>query len=180
MQPVGARRSPDQKTLIAPAVVYNYGFIKDWELVLQSQLETTLSPSGTTNLTESGAFLKHVLRPGSLQDRTGPSIATEFGVGYNSTLTLVVSGPDVQATAEKVGSAVKSVKYVNPTSVFVSPKPRRTVQASRRRCVLNTKVSNEWSSTTSFLRAGGAQSLKNPRWRRQKKTSAQAWEDQLF
>ena len=31
-------------------------------------------------MTTSGTFLKHVLRPGSLQDKSGPSIATEFGV----------------------------------------------------------------------------------------------------
>src|ERR1043165_4375985 len=60
-QPAGVARSPDQKTLIAPAVVYNYGFAKNWELVLESQVETPLSPSGTSNLTSSGIFLKHVL-----------------------------------------------------------------------------------------------------------------------
>jgi hypothetical protein len=35
---------------------------------------------GPPNLTAAGAFLKHVLQPGSLQDKTGPSVATEFGV----------------------------------------------------------------------------------------------------
>jgi len=79
-QPAGGIRSGSQKTLIAPAAVVNYGFIKDWELVLESQVETPLSPSGPTALTTSGTFLKHVLRPGSLQDKAGPSIATEFGV----------------------------------------------------------------------------------------------------
>jgi hypothetical protein len=80
LQPAGVMRSTDQKSLIAPVVVYNYGFAKDWELVLESQLETPLSPSGSSNLTSSGAFLKHVLRSGTLQDQSGPSIATEFGV----------------------------------------------------------------------------------------------------
>jgi putative drug exporter of the RND superfamily len=50
-------------------------------------------------------------------------IAQGFGVGYNSTLTLVVHGPDVQATAEKVGAAVKGVHDVDPSSVFVPAKP---------------------------------------------------------
>jgi hypothetical protein len=80
LQPAGGRRTDDQKTLIAPATVINYGFAEHWELVLESQLETPLSPSGTSSLTSSGVFLKHVLRPGVLQDQTGPSIATEFGV----------------------------------------------------------------------------------------------------
>ncbi len=38
-QPAGVRRTDDQKTLIAPATVINYGFAKHWELVLESQLE---------------------------------------------------------------------------------------------------------------------------------------------
>ena len=70
----------EQNQLIAPAVVYNYGFLKDWEAVLESQLQTPFSPSGPTNLSASGAFLKYIIRPGVLQDQTGPSIATEFGV----------------------------------------------------------------------------------------------------
>ena len=31
-------------------------------------------------MTDNGVFLKNVLRPGSLQDKSGPSIATEFGL----------------------------------------------------------------------------------------------------
>ena len=86
LQPAGVARSSGQKMLIAPAVVYNYGFIKDWELVLESQLETPLSPSGTSALAQSGVFLKHVLRRGTLQGQTGPSVATEFGVLLPDTL----------------------------------------------------------------------------------------------
>jgi hypothetical protein len=86
LQPAGVAHSPGQKTLIAPAFVYNYGFVKDWELVLEGQLETPLAPSARSVLTESGAFLKHVLRPGTLQDQAGPSVATEFGVLLPDTL----------------------------------------------------------------------------------------------
>ena len=46
-------------------------------------------------------------------------IARGFGVGYNSTLTLVVSGPQVQQTAEQVAGAVKNVPNVDPSTVFV-------------------------------------------------------------
>jgi hypothetical protein len=80
LQPAGVRREPSQKTLIAPAAVVNLGLKNDWEAVLQGQLETPLSPSGPSSLTEAAMFLKHVLRPGSLQDKSGPSVATEFGV----------------------------------------------------------------------------------------------------
>jgi hypothetical protein len=35
--PAGYRRSQDEHTLIAPAYVINYGFTKDWELVLEEK-----------------------------------------------------------------------------------------------------------------------------------------------
>lgn len=79
-QPAGVMRSNEQKTLIAPATVLNFGLVKNWEAVLEGRFETPLSPSGPTSLTDAGAFLKYVLRPGVLQDQAGPSIATEFGV----------------------------------------------------------------------------------------------------
>jgi len=50
-------------------------------------------------------------------------IAQGFGVGYNSTLTLVVDAKDPQALATKVGETVRTVKDVDPASVFVAPKP---------------------------------------------------------
>jgi hypothetical protein len=37
-------------------------------------------PWRSTELIDAGAFLKHVVVPGSLQDKTGPSVATEFSV----------------------------------------------------------------------------------------------------
>jgi hypothetical protein len=80
LQPAGAQWSQGQNQLIAPAVVLNYGFLENWEAVLEGQLQTPFSPSGPTTLAASGAFLKHIIRPGSLQDQLGPSIATEFGV----------------------------------------------------------------------------------------------------
>ncbi len=79
-QPAGVLRESSQKTLLAPATVLNFGLSKDWEAILQGQFETPLSPSGPSSLSEAGVFLKHVLRPGSLQDKSGPSVATEFGV----------------------------------------------------------------------------------------------------
>jgi len=80
LQPAGRLRESGTTTLIAPATVVNYGLSEGWEAVFEGQGQTPLSPSGPTSLTAAGAFLKHVLRPGSLQDKTGPSIATEFGV----------------------------------------------------------------------------------------------------
>src|SRR6202795_1337162 len=80
LQPAGRLRDETGTSLIAPAAVFNYGFSEGWEAVLEGQGQTPLSPSGPTSLTAAGAFLKHVLQPGSLQDKSGPSVATEFGV----------------------------------------------------------------------------------------------------
>src|SRR6476661_5221118 len=74
LQPAGGKSSGGQKTLIAPATVLNYGFAKGWEAVLEGRLETPLPASGPTTFTDGGAFLKHILRPGVLQDQEGPSI----------------------------------------------------------------------------------------------------------
>jgi hypothetical protein len=79
LQPVGGMQAGPQSTLIAPAVVYNYGFAERWEMVLQTQGETPLSPGGPSSLAASGAFLKYVIQPGVLQGQSGVSIATEFG-----------------------------------------------------------------------------------------------------
>jgi len=46
-------------------------------------------------------------------------IAQGFGPGYNSTLTLVVDGPQAQATAETVGTALTRVPNVDTRSIFV-------------------------------------------------------------
>ena len=69
-----------QRTLVAPTVVLNYGLAPRWEAVLEGQAAHGLSDeSNGTSLVGAGAFLKGVLREGSLQGKSGPSIATEFG-----------------------------------------------------------------------------------------------------
>jgi hypothetical protein len=80
LQPAGRLREVGSTTLVAPATVVNYGLSEGWEAVFEGQGQTPLSPSGPSGLTAAGAFLKHILQPGSLQDKTGPSVATEFGV----------------------------------------------------------------------------------------------------
>src|SRR5258705_11304241 len=80
LQPAGLLKDASGKTLIAPAARFNYGYTENWEAVLEGQFENPLSPSGPASLRAAGAFLKGVLREGSLQDKIGPSVATEFGV----------------------------------------------------------------------------------------------------
>jgi hypothetical protein len=140
LQPAGVERSSRQKTLIAPAVVYNYGFIKDLELVLVSQLETPLASSGPSILTDSGIFLKHVLRQGTLQDQAGLSIASEFGVllpdtlrpgGTGASATLIISqrwdwgtvhlNAETLWTRDQRAGAFTSVIFEGPSKWTVRP-----------------------------------------------------------
>jgi hypothetical protein len=78
--PAGLLRQGAERTLVAPAVILNLGLIDRWELVLQGEAETAISGARGTSLVGNGVFLKSVLREGVLQDKTGPSIATEFGL----------------------------------------------------------------------------------------------------
>jgi hypothetical protein len=78
-QPFGLQRDSMQTTLIAPAVRFNWGFAERWELVVEGQFETPLSPGGVSSLVANAAFLKWVVKPGVLQGQSGVSIATEFG-----------------------------------------------------------------------------------------------------
>ena len=80
MQPAGILKDASGTTLIAPATRFNFGLTETWEAVLEGQIQSPLSPSGPSTLTAAGAFLKGVLREGSLQNKSGVSVATEFGV----------------------------------------------------------------------------------------------------
>ena len=78
---------------VAPATVLNFGLVKNWEAVFEGRVETPLDTPGPTSLTDAGAFLKYVLRPGVLQDQAGPSIATEFGALLPDTIAIAASAP---------------------------------------------------------------------------------------
>jgi hypothetical protein len=79
-QPAGPLWQGAERSLLAPVTVFNFGLREGWEAILQGQGQTPLSPSGPPSLTDAGVFLKHVLRPGVLQDQPGPSVVTEFGL----------------------------------------------------------------------------------------------------
>ncbi len=80
LQPAGALWQQAQKTLIAPATVFNFGVSRGWETVLETHVQTPSSPGGPANVSDSALSLKHVLIPGSLQDRAVPNVANEFGM----------------------------------------------------------------------------------------------------
>jgi hypothetical protein len=75
-QPVGALRAGS--TSAVSEAIFNYGFAERWELVLQGTAQSL--PEGVGPISVSNAaLLKYVVQPGVLQDKPGPSIATEFG-----------------------------------------------------------------------------------------------------
>lgn len=79
--PVEYLRDGDERTLLAPDLRVNYGFTRDWEATIEGDLTHALSPDiPATTLVGNIASLKTVLREGSLQEKPGPSIATEFDV----------------------------------------------------------------------------------------------------
>src|SRR5215831_8088701 len=80
LEPAGVLRQSAQTSLIAPFMIFNYGFAKNWEFVFQGQGQFPLANSDeSASINGVGAFLKGVLREGSLQDASGPSVAVEFG-----------------------------------------------------------------------------------------------------
>jgi hypothetical protein len=79
--PVEYLRNGADRTLLAPDLRINYGFTPGWEASLEGDAAhgVTVGVPGAS-LIEAEALLKAVLREGSLQEKPGPSIATEFGL----------------------------------------------------------------------------------------------------
>jgi hypothetical protein len=79
--PVEYLRDGADRTLLAPDLRVNYGFTPGWEASLEGDAAhgVTIDVPGAS-LIEAEALLKGVLREGSLQEKPGPSIATEFGI----------------------------------------------------------------------------------------------------
>ena len=81
--PVGRRREGSKRIEIVPAVIGNFGFEGDRELVIQGQREVALDREPgepRSAIVDNGVFIKQVLRNGTLQDASGPSVATEYGL----------------------------------------------------------------------------------------------------
>jgi hypothetical protein len=78
--PAGYLRQGATHTLIAPATRLNYGFAQDWETVLESDWSHGLSAGSGGSSLVNMLSAKHVLRDGFLQDKAGPSVASELAV----------------------------------------------------------------------------------------------------
>jgi hypothetical protein len=79
--PIEYLREGAERALFAPDLRANYGFVPDWEATIEGNLAHALAgDTPETRLIGNMAALKGVLREGSLQDKPGPSVATEFDV----------------------------------------------------------------------------------------------------
>lgn len=79
--PIEYLREGAERELFAPDLRINYGFAPGWEASLEGEAAYGLgSGVPAASLIGSDALLKAVLREGVLQEKPGPSIATEFGV----------------------------------------------------------------------------------------------------
>jgi hypothetical protein len=77
--PIGYYRAGETHYFVTGGVI-NFGLIPRMELVLQGFDFVPLdAQSGLNKFTDTGLFVKAVWRQGCLQDRDGPSFATEVG-----------------------------------------------------------------------------------------------------
>jgi hypothetical protein len=117
LEPAGVLRQDSQKSLIAPFMTFNYGFAKDWEFVFQGQSQFPLRNSDQNASTNGvGAFLKHVLREGSLQDARGPSVAIEFGPLLPGVDGIVVSVRASVRSCPSGGTGERCTRTSSPNS----------------------------------------------------------------
>lgn len=77
LQPLGAAHVGETTKGLSD-VILNYGFADRWEAILQTTPQ--MAPEGFGPISvPNAASLKYVAQPGVLQEKSGPSIATEFG-----------------------------------------------------------------------------------------------------
>jgi hypothetical protein len=86
--PIGLHREGPKRLLVAPALVANYGICSTLEAVFEGQQEIQLGSVRLGNryeLADTALLLKWISRQGSLQGRSGVSVAIESGALLPST-----------------------------------------------------------------------------------------------
>jgi hypothetical protein len=102
MGPVGYLKEGPDPFLVAPSLVLNWSFADRWQLVLEGRELIRLGSVGQerrATLQEAALTLKGILREGSLQEKTGPSAATELAM-----LIPTVDGESVGASGRLIAS----------------------------------------------------------------------------
>lgn len=78
LSPLSFEHDDAGSALVSPSARVNFGIVENWELVAEGQVDNFTD--GGSELSEAQLDAKTVLREGSLQDKEGPSIGTEFSV----------------------------------------------------------------------------------------------------
>jgi hypothetical protein len=79
--PAGYHREGTSRFVVAPALVANYGFLPDFEAVLEGRQDILLrGPRYSSELQDVALSVKSLLRRGSLQGERGISVALEVGM----------------------------------------------------------------------------------------------------
>lgn len=76
--PVNWRHNDEGGQWIVPALTINYGIAENWEAVIEGN--NAVFAKGGDELGDVEAALKTILRDGSLQDKVGVSVASEFSM----------------------------------------------------------------------------------------------------
>lgn len=116
--PVAYVDESDGSTMQAPVLTLNAGISPDWELVIDATRAVTRS-STTRNVEtlETAALLKGMLRNGALQQNSGWSVATEFGMllptrnaddDYGATLSVIGSFESQQTVLHLNGGVARN------------------------------------------------------------------------
>lgn len=80
--PVGFVEEGPDKSIVSPSLIFNWGFADRFELVLEGRhfVHVGEAPAGPRfRVEETGLSVKSILQEGALQEKTGPSVATEVG-----------------------------------------------------------------------------------------------------
>lgn len=115
--PVGYVSEGSDRALVAPSLVLNWGFADRWEAVLEGRHVVGLGRNiqgQRLRVEDTALSLKGVLREGSLQEKTGLSVATELsallptlngdpGAGAEGALIVSQRWPDL--TVHATGAA---------------------------------------------------------------------------
>jgi hypothetical protein len=81
--PLGYVVDAEGRFLVVPSFILNFGIAEGWEVVLEGRNFFRVQPMSAerrNTLRETALSLKGILRPGSLQDRSGPSVGLEVGI----------------------------------------------------------------------------------------------------
>jgi len=78
LAPLNWRHNDEGAQWIAPALILNYGFAPDWEVVVEGR--NTIFDRGGDEFSDVAASLKTVFQEGSFQDKPGVSLGSEFSL----------------------------------------------------------------------------------------------------